>query len=285
MLTKQQLGASHKQLADSGILVRRTQSDDNSRLLVPSNLSLIQLTSIEIAQLQQLVGNRGADQFIRNRLSKPQKMSEQSNHVQQQTVLPLNTNGQENFASRLAPMIFRQNNPKLQNRKNLKKRATTTKTNRRSPQRYVNRGEREIHLNLDKKEIRVYLRKPKGEHDIITFTDLIVGDEDTNKKLKRSYHYTVQDRKLISPHGLINFVPYHGDFGFHSNFKYKKGNDGEKVKRKITPLHVSSGCARIPEPEDKRFYDIVRKGDWVQVYGGEWQKPHFVPHKAHTEVP
>jgi peptidoglycan hydrolase-like protein with peptidoglycan-binding domain len=152
--------------------------------------------------------------------------------------------------------------------------------------------DREIHLNIGLKAVKVFQRKGSENE----FGKLILGPS-TKTKVRCSM-YSVQGHQKVSAKGLINFVNYDGNFGFHSNFWKKerevktkdgKTKDGktEKVKVKVIeriPGAESHGCARLHDPNEKstdsgdsiQFFNLVKDGDCVRVYDGSaWENPAF----------
>lgn len=136
--------------------------------------------------------------------------------------------------------------------------------------------EREVHLNLSLNAVRVYTRG--GGHT--QFNNLINGP--AASALARAngwcHMYSVKGHQRRSSLGLINFVNYCGNFGFHSNFWYKSG----RITR--IPGTVSHGCARLHDADasstasgdSNRFYQLVQDNDCVRLYRQSfWRAPTF----------
>lgn len=151
---------------------------------------------------------------------------------------------------------------------------------------------KEIHLRLlglrsNRAEIRVYT---KDSHQALEFSGIVSGTS-THQKV-RCGRYVVQNRIEVSPDGLIYFIPYDGDFGFHSNY-YKRA-DGTITR---IPGSISHGCARLNDSQapvlrsngtvthDRRNTDLdsfllfsnVSDNDIVRVYSRSngWYRPTF----------
>jgi hypothetical protein len=137
---------------------------------------------------------------------------------------------------------------------------------------------REIHLNLGMRAVRVYRRGPPTTI-ALEYTNLIVGPATSSLANANGWcHlYAVQGHQAVSGNGLINFVNYCGNFGFHSSFWHQSGG----VER--IPGSVSHGCARLPDASatdtarSRAFYDLVRDGDCVRIYSQSscWRDPTF----------
>ena len=132
--------------------------------------------------------------------------------------------------------------------------------------------DREVHLNLNLSAARVYTNG--GGHE--QFNNLITGP--STQRLAGCHMYSVKGHQLRSSHGLINFVNYCGDFGFHSNFWHKNG----RIER--IPGDQSAGCARLQDADDTstasgdshRFYNLVQNDDCVRIYDRSfWRPPTF----------
>ena len=109
---------------------------------------------------------------------------------------------------------------------------------------------REVHLNLNLNALKVYERS--GVNFSLAFEqyNLITGPStmsllDANH---RGCHlFSVKGHQRLSSHGLINFVNYCDDFGFHSNY-WRHGNPIPTTPTLI-PGNQSAGCARIPDTD------------------------------------
>lgn len=136
--------------------------------------------------------------------------------------------------------------------------------------------DREVHLNLGLSAVRVYSNG--GGHE--QFDNLITGP--STSSLARSngwcHMYSVKGHQALSGHGLINFVNYCGNFGFHSNF-WRKGGNIERI-----PGTESHGCARLHDADETstasgdslRFYNLVQDSDCVRIYDRPfWRDPTF----------
>lgn len=136
--------------------------------------------------------------------------------------------------------------------------------------------EREVHLNLGMKAARVF--QTGGGHT--QFDNLILGP--STSALARAngwcHMYSIKDHQRRSGIGLINFVNYCGNFGFHSNFWTKRG----RIIR--IPGTQSHGCARLHDvnatstasDESNSFYGLVQNGDCVRIYNrSSWRNPTF----------
>jgi hypothetical protein len=139
--------------------------------------------------------------------------------------------------------------------------------------------EREVHLNLDLAAVRVYTRTGSG-YTHTQFNNLILGPSTTQLARRNGWchMYAVQGHQPLSSHGLINFVNYSGNFGFHSNF-WRQGTNTERI-----PGDQSHGCARLEDSdaastgssESMRFYNLVQDGDCVRLYSrSSWRTPTF----------
>jgi len=136
--------------------------------------------------------------------------------------------------------------------------------------------DREVHLNLGLSAARVYTNG--GGH--VQFDNLITGP--STRRLARSngwcHMYSVKGHQAVSGNGLINFVNYCGEFGFHSNFWRRDGN----IVR--IPGAESHGCARLHDADEtstatgdsRRFYNLVQDNDCVRIYDrSSWRTPTF----------
>ncbi|WP_114782556.1 eCIS core domain-containing protein [Botryobacter ruber] len=141
--------------------------------------------------------------------------------------------------------------------------------------------EREIHLNLGLRAVRVYTGSATNFRQ---FDNIIVGPSTYSLARKNGWchMYPVLGHQLVSGHGLINFVNYCGNFGFHSNF-WRQTRDGKRVIERI-PGAQSAGCARLDDPDkdstgsaaSAAFYNLVRQGDCVRIYDrSSWRRPTF----------
>jgi hypothetical protein len=142
--------------------------------------------------------------------------------------------------------------------------------------------EREVHLNLALHSVRVYT----GRTTFTQFDNLITGP--STRSLARAndwcHMYRVQGHQSVSGNGLLNFVNYCGEFGFHSNF-WRKRRGGRTVIERI-PGAESHGCARLHDADStststgdsRAFYDMVQDGDCVRIYSrSDWRPPTFKP--------
>jgi hypothetical protein len=140
---------------------------------------------------------------------------------------------------------------------------------------------KEIHLNIGVPGVRIYSGTP-ASHTFVEFKNIIVGPK--TKKEVRCQMYAIQDKQKLSGKGLINFVNYDGDFGFHSDFWRHKS--GKKLDKDPTPIpgEHSHGCARLRDgdaasvhkADSESFFDAVDKGDCVRVYSSaKWADPTF----------
>ena len=115
--------------------------------------------------------------------------------------------------------------------------------------------EREIHLNLGLRAIRIFFRTASGfRHE--EFSPIITGD--VTRDLARATgwcHMHPIVVKLDGPtsHGLINFAVFclKREIGFHSD-RYIV--NGSKVR---IPGNVSAGCARVPDTQSRRFFNEI----------------------------
>ncbi len=132
--------------------------------------------------------------------------------------------------------------------------------------------EREVHLNLNLNAARVY-RNGGGN---VQFDNLITGP--STNRLAGCHMYSVKGHQPRSSHGLINFVNYCGNFGFHSNFWHRNGS----IER--IPGDQSAGCARLHDADaastdtgdSRRFYNLVQDNDCVRIYDRSfWREPTF----------
>lgn len=138
--------------------------------------------------------------------------------------------------------------------------------------------DREIHLNLSLKAVRVYAKR--GGYT--EFNNLITGPATVELARKNGWchMYSVKGHQRLSGKGLINFVNYCGDFGFHSNFWKKDG------KITVIPGNQSHGCARLHDADasstasgdSNEFFKLVKDGDCVRIYARAiWRDPTFKP--------
>jgi hypothetical protein len=143
--------------------------------------------------------------------------------------------------------------------------------------------DREIHFNLSLRALRIYTGSV-AHHTAVEFYNLIIGPA-TRAKV-RCRMYSVEDKQPHSGKGLINFVSYDGNFGFHSNFWRKKGG----ISR--IPGEQSHGCGRLDDADassvysgdSDSFYRSVNIGDCVRVYASHaWADPTF--QSCHNGVP
>lgn len=157
------------------------------------------------------------------------------------------------------------------------------------------RRRKEIHIKLGgTKGVKIFYRNG----DLQEFSDVVTGPS-TNTKV-RCEKYTVQGKQLVSGHGLMYFVNYDGNFGFHSNYEIDRNDsnrDGSTTDIIRIPGAQSAGCVRLhdtrpPVPpgssraataneglDSKRFYNHVALGDLVWVYDdSHWRTPNYRPH-------
>jgi hypothetical protein len=145
--------------------------------------------------------------------------------------------------------------------------------------------DREVHLNLALNAVRVYTRG--GGHT--QFNNLITGPA-TSDLARANDHwchmFSVKGHQRRSSKGLINFVNYCGNFGFHSNFWHKHG----RIER--IPGNASHGCARLHDANERstatgdsnRFYNLVQDRDCVRLYSqSSWRDPTFRRCPSHGE--
>lgn len=156
------------------------------------------------------------------------------------------------------------------------------------------RRRKEIHIKLGGTQgVKIFFRSG----DIQTFNNIVTGPS-THTKV-RCEKYTVQGKQLVSGHGLMYFVNYDGNFGFHSNYEIDRNDsnrDGSTTDIIRIPGTHSAGCVRLhdtrpPRPpvssraetaneglESKRFYHQVSVGDLVWVYDdSHWRTPNYRP--------
>jgi len=142
--------------------------------------------------------------------------------------------------------------------------------------------DREIHLNLAIPAVRVFQRG--SSH--VQFDNIIIGPNTSQLARQNGWchMYPVQGhQRLTSKKGLVNFVNYCGNFGFHSNF-WNKGGAIERI-----PGSQSHGCARLHDADAKstasdesnKFFNLVQDGDCVRLYHRSfWRTPSFKPCKS-----
>ena len=141
--------------------------------------------------------------------------------------------------------------------------------------------DREIHLNLGLSAVRVYSRTDPSNP--LQFDNLVLGAATSTLARQNGWcrMYSVQSRVARTRRkGLLNFVNYCGDFGFHSNFWQRRR------RGRITPIPgaQSHGCARLNDAsasstnsgDSQAFFDAVRVGDCVRLYNRDfWRTPTF----------
>lgn len=143
-----------------------------------------------------------------------------------------------------------------------------------------NRREREVHLNLGLRSVRVYQRSGSTFSVADQFDNLINGPATVRLARQNGWcHlYSVKGHQKESSHGLINFVNYCGNFGFHSNYWMRDGSP------ELIPGAQSAGCSRIIDRNanstrsdaSERFYNLVQDGDCVRIYSRDsWRDPTF----------
>jgi hypothetical protein len=139
--------------------------------------------------------------------------------------------------------------------------------------------QREIHLNVAQRAVRVYTGGSRTSFR--QFDNLVIGP--STYRLARNHGwctmYPVINHQLRSSHGLINFVNYCGDFGFHSNYWHHNGNI------EAIPGDQSLGCARLHDSsatttgsgDSAAFYRLVQNNDCVRLYENThgWRVPTF----------
>jgi hypothetical protein len=191
--------------------------------------------------------------------------------------------------------VFQQTNGELVQREE-ENENTISKENDPCDYEDSNQTDREIHLNLGIRAIRVYERNGDSFRVALEFRDVIVGPATRDLARAQSdspspwcHLYPIIGHQEYTSHGLINFVNYCGGFGFHSNYWRKKRNGERRIER--IPGDESAGCARIIDPSDdiddnsdapeftesRRFYEVVQDGDCVRLYShsGSWREPTF----------
>jgi hypothetical protein len=138
---------------------------------------------------------------------------------------------------------------------------------------------REVHLNLGLRAIRVYTKTSRGFR-YRQFNDIIIGSATFRLAANNGWchMYPVIGHQRRTSHGLINFLNYCGEFGFHSNFWHQPGG----IQR--IPGAQSAGCARLHDADasstgsgdSAAFYNLVRDGDCVRLYHRSfWRTPTF----------
>lgn len=156
--------------------------------------------------------------------------------------------------------------------------STVQRTPREDPCTYAGGAvkDREVHLNLGLNAVRVYTRGSGHTQ----FNNLINGPaaRDLARANDWCHMYSVKGHQRRSSLGLINFVNYCRNFGFHSNFWHKDGS----ISR--IPSTVSHGCARLHDSDERstatgdsnRFYELVQDNDCVRLYSQSfWRDPTF----------
>jgi hypothetical protein len=142
--------------------------------------------------------------------------------------------------------------------------------------------EREIHLNLQLGSVRIYsgtVSNPTYRQ----FDNLITGPATVSLAETNGWchMYGVQGKQRRSSRkGLLNFVSYCGNFGFHSNFWQPIA--GGTISR--IPGTQSHGCARLNDVDEtstmngdsRAFYNSVEQDDCVRIYSHSfWRNPTF----------
>ena len=143
--------------------------------------------------------------------------------------------------------------------------------------RNLNSRDREIHVNLNKATVRVYIKQDSEDtHTHRDFRNVIWGDntEDMARNCNNWCHMHPITKKADISYGggLLNYVEFcaRREIAFHSTFQMVNG------ERRQIPGAVSHGCIRIPEPHDRTFYNLVRKNDCVRLYRRSfWRCPTF----------
>jgi hypothetical protein len=143
--------------------------------------------------------------------------------------------------------------------------------------------DREIHLNLGLRAVRVYTRSGRGSAHI-QFDNIITGPDTVRLARDTGWctMYPILGRNIgpTSGKGLYNFVLFcrQGDgFGFHSDHWRSRG----RIRR--IPGAQSHGCARLRDPsgdvehgDSRRFYNAIRNNDCVRIYSRDsWRDPTF----------
>ncbi len=143
-----------------------------------------------------------------------------------------------------------------------------------------NRTNREIHLNLGLRAVRIYEGTTSSPTVAAQFNNIITGPNTVSLARRNGWchMYPIIGHQRRSSHGLLNFVNYCEGYGFHSNF-WKKGG---KITR--IPGSQSAGCARLEDadassttsgPSDQ-LYRMVSAGDCVRIYSrSHWRNPTF----------
>lgn len=150
--------------------------------------------------------------------------------------------------------------------------------------RTANRKDREIHLNLNLHAIRIYQRNGTSSSVLHQYNNVITGPSTAGLASNNDWcHlYSIKGFQRLSSHGLINFVNYCGNFGFHSN--YWRHGDPRPETPSLIPGDQSAGCARIPDADSSstassssdEFYNTVQLGDCVRIYSRPfWRTPTF----------
>lgn len=156
---------------------------------------------------------------------------------------------------------------------------------------------REIHLRIiegNRAEVRLYTRR---SNRATTFDGVITGP--TTGGRIQCQRYAIINKTKLSPHGLIYFANFHGNYGFHSNHQRTLNIDPNVDARYIAtriPGRFSAGCARMNDseapqlssrgqPDDRanrnldsfQFYNAIRLNDIVRVYKREhgWLRPSW----------
>jgi hypothetical protein len=150
--------------------------------------------------------------------------------------------------------------------------------------RTANVKDREIHLNLNLHSVRIYQRDGRSFSVLHQYNNLITGPSTSGLARNNDWcHlYSIKGFQRLSGHGLINFVNYCDDFGFHSN--YWRHGDPRPSTPTLIPGAQSAGCARIPDSDENstassqsnEFYNSVQLGDCVRIYSRPfWRDPTF----------
>jgi hypothetical protein len=129
---------------------------------------------------------------------------------------------------------------------------------------------REIQVNLAQNKVRVYDHgKP-----VIEYSDVVTGPATLHllhKKSSTAFH--IEHKFHRTAHGLVNFVGFHGNFGFHSNQWYHDRKHPKFLSR--IPGVISHGCVRIPHEKSRQFFESVHHGDYVVINRDSWQTPTY----------
>lgn len=146
-----------------------------------------------------------------------------------------------------------------------------------------NRTEREVHLNLRLRSVRVYTRSGRSFNHV-QFDNIVAGP--ATSELARSKGWCTMYLILARNIGptptkqLYNFVSFWNEgagYGFHSDHW---GPEGELTKILGTE---SAGCVSMRDPggdiesgDSRRLYNEIRNGDCVRMYVRSfWRDPTF----------